>query len=93
MRTRAARGQDEDGSAGGVEGGTGEVFNWDIAKEAQKYEKPIFLAGGLTPENVFEAVRTAEPFAVDAASGIERLPKRKDFYKLKNFIINAKKMK
>lgn len=61
----------------GVEGGTGEVFNWDVAKEAKKYDKPIFLAGGLTPENVAEAVKTAWPYAVDVAGGVERLPKEK----------------
>jgi phosphoribosylanthranilate isomerase len=77
----------------GVEGGTGETFNWELAKEAKRYEKPIFLAGGLIPENVADAVRTAEPYAVDAASGIERLPRRKDYDKLKNFIMNAKTIK
>ena len=44
-------------------GGTGEKFNWDLAVEAQKFGKPIFLAGGLTPENVAEAVRKVRPFA------------------------------
>lgn len=77
----------------GVEGGTGEIFNWDIAKEAKRYGKPVFLAGGLTHENVAEAVKTAGPYAVDAASGVERLPRRKDYDKLKNFIMNAKSVK
>lgn len=77
----------------GVEGGTGETFNWELAKEAKRYEKPIFLAGGLTPENVKGAVAAAEPYAVDVASGVERLPKRKDYDKLKNFILNAKSIK
>ena len=77
----------------GVEGGTGEVFNWDVALTARKYNKPIFLAGGLTPENVAEAARTAQPFGVDSASGIERLPRRKDYDKLKDFIVNAKSVK
>ena len=76
----------------GVEGGTGETFNWDVAKEAiARYGKPVFLAGGLTPENVGDAVEAVRPYAVDAASGVERLPKRKDFEKLKDFITNAKK--
>ena len=48
-------------------GGTGETFNWELAIEAQKFGKPIFLAGGLTPENVAEAVKTVNPFAVDVS--------------------------
>ena len=41
------------------QGGTGETFNWDLAAEAQRFGRPIFLAGGLNPENVAEAVRRA----------------------------------
>ena len=55
-------------------GGTGEKFNWDLAVEAQKFGKPIFLAGGLTPENVADAVRKVRPFGVDVASGVESAP-------------------
>ncbi len=74
----------------GVEGGTGETFNWDVAVEAKKYNIPIFLAGGLTPENVKDAVLKVQPYAVDVASGVERLPRRKDYNKLKDFIVNTK---
>jgi len=74
----------------GIEGGTGETFNWDLAVESKKYNKPIFLAGGLTPENVKEAIQKVQPYAVDTASGVERLPRRKDFDKLKKFILNAR---
>ena len=56
----------------------GEKFNWDLAVEAQKFGKPIFLAGGLTPENVAEAVRQVQPFAVDVSSGVESAPGKKD---------------
>src|SRR5580704_12808885 len=49
-------------------GGTGATFNWDLAIEAQKLGRPIFLAGGLTPENVGEAVRKVRPYAVDVWS-------------------------
>jgi phosphoribosylanthranilate isomerase len=52
-------------------GGTGEKFNWDLAVAAQKFGKPIFLAGGLTPENVAEAVKKVQPFGVDVSSGVE----------------------
>jgi len=67
-------------------GGTGEKFNWDLAVEAQKFGKPIFLAGGLTPENVAEAVRQVHPFAVDVSSGVESAPGKKDEAKVRAFI-------
>jgi phosphoribosylanthranilate isomerase len=70
----------------GEQGGTGEVFNWDIALKAKEFGKPIFLAGGLTPENVLDAIEKVDPFAVDVASGVERLPRRKDYQKTMNFI-------
>jgi phosphoribosylanthranilate isomerase len=71
-------------------GGTGETFNWDLALEAQGWGRPIFLAGGLTPENVAEAVRHAQPYAVDASSGVESAPGRKDHAKVRAFIQAAK---
>ncbi|MDD5138950.1 MAG: phosphoribosylanthranilate isomerase [Verrucomicrobiales bacterium] len=67
-------------------GGTGEKFNWDLAVEAQKFGKPIFLAGGLTPENVADAVRKVQPFAVDVSSGVESAPGKKDIAKVRAFI-------
>jgi phosphoribosylanthranilate isomerase len=70
----------------GVLGGTGQTFPWDLAVRAQAFKKPIFLAGGLTPENVAEAVEAVRPFAVDVASGVEKSPKRKDYDKMKQFI-------
>jgi phosphoribosylanthranilate isomerase len=67
-------------------GGTGERFNWELAIEAQKLGKPIFLAGGLTPENVADAVRTVKPFGVDVSSGVESSPGKKDHNKMRAFI-------
>ena len=67
-------------------GGTGERFNWDLAIEAQQFGKPIFLAGGLTPENVADAVRKVKPFAVDVSSGVESAPGKKDAAKVRAFI-------
>ena len=67
-------------------GGTGEKFNWELAIEAQKFGKPIFLAGGLTPENVGAAVKQVRPFAVDVSSGVESAPGKKDEAKVRAFI-------
>ena len=71
-------------------GGTGDTFNWNLALEAQKLGRPIFLAGGLTPENVAEAVRRARPYGVDVSSGVEAAPGRKDHAKIKAFVQAAK---
>jgi len=67
-------------------GGTGETFNWDLALEAQKLGKPVFLAGGLTPENVADAVRKVRPFGVDVSSGVESSPGKKDPAKVRAFV-------
>ncbi|MEI6780945.1 MAG: phosphoribosylanthranilate isomerase [Verrucomicrobiota bacterium] len=74
----------------GKQGGTGETFNWDLALEARAWGRPIFLAGGLSPENVAEAVQRARPFAVDVSSGVEAAPGRKDHAKVRAFIQAAK---
>jgi phosphoribosylanthranilate isomerase len=71
-------------------GGTGERFDWELALEAKKFGRPIFLAGGLTPENVAEAIRKVGPYAVDVSSGVESAPGRKDAAKVKAFIRAAK---
>lgn len=75
----------------GVMGGTGEVFDWSLAESAKSLGKPIFLSGGLTPDNVGEAIGRVRPFAVDASSGIEESPGKKDHTKIKEFIDNARK--
>ena len=71
-------------------GGTGEQFNWDLAIEAQRLGKPIFLAGGLTPENVGDAVRRVRPYAVDVSSGVESAPGKKDHARVLAFVKAAK---
>ncbi len=71
----------------GMFGGTGRTFDWKIIKGANK---PFFLSGGLNPKNVKEAIRIAKPYAVDAASGVEVSPRKKDYKKIKEFIENSK---
>jgi phosphoribosylanthranilate isomerase len=68
----------------GQVGGTGEIFDWHWARKAKQYG-PIILAGGLTPENVARAIATAGPAAVDAASGTEASPGKKDPARLRAF--------
>jgi phosphoribosylanthranilate isomerase len=74
----------------GKPGGTGATFNWALAVEAQKLGRPIFLAGGLTPENVAEAVSQVHPYGVDVSSGVEAKPGIKDPEKVRRFITEAK---
>jgi phosphoribosylanthranilate isomerase len=66
-------------------GGTGKTFDWSLAVQAKSLGKPIILSGGLTPDNVRDAIRAVQPFAVDVASGVEREPGRKDPEKLRRF--------
>jgi phosphoribosylanthranilate isomerase len=65
-------------------GGTGETFSWELAR-AHGGSVPMVLSGGLTPENVAEAIAAVHPFAVDVASGVELAPGRKDPDKLAAF--------
>lgn len=71
-------------------GGTGEVTDWKFAREISDIFSRVYLAGGLTPENVAEAIRNVRPYAVDVASGVESSPGKKDHKKLEAFIKNAK---
>jgi len=73
-------------------GGSGRTFPWHIAREfvAANPQLRVILAGGLTPENVAEAVATVRPFAVDVTSGVESLVGRKDYGRLRAFIAAAR---
>ncbi len=72
-------------------GGTGETFDWEIAKRVQEIFPKMYLAGGLSHENVRQAVYKTKSFAVDVCSGIEEIKGEKDKVKLINFLIKAKK--
>ena len=65
-------------------GGTGESFNWELAR-LHPGSPPVVLSGGLTPDTVAEAIRVAQPFAVDSASGTEARPGKKDPAKVSAF--------
>jgi phosphoribosylanthranilate isomerase len=66
-------------------GGTGKTFDWEIARRAKLHGR-IFLAGGLTPENISAAIQAARPYAVDVCSGVEAKPGKKDAALMKNLM-------
>jgi len=76
----------------GKYGGTGVVHDWELSKRVKEaiFPKPLILAGGLTPENVKDAVRFVQPYGVDVSSGVESRPGIKDPEKVLAFVENAK---
>jgi phosphoribosylanthranilate isomerase len=67
-------------------GGTGRTFNWTIAQRVRGLVPRLFLAGGLSPENVVEAVNLVQPFAVDTCSAVESSPGRKNHQRMRQFV-------
>src|SRR6185295_15731979 len=67
-------------------GGSGKTFDWSLARAAKGTGKKILLAGGLTPDNVAQAVREVRPYGVDVAGGVETSPGIKDHDKIRRFI-------
>ena len=72
----------------GVRGGTGVTFDWKLVPK--QCPQPVILSGGLTPENVNDAIRQTRPWAVDVSSGVESARGIKDMHKVAQFIANAK---
>jgi len=72
-----------------VRGGTGKPFDWGLAVDAAK-QRPVILSGGLSPDNVADAIASVAPCGVDVGSGVESEPGRKDYARLSRFIRTAK---
>jgi len=79
-----------DGFVAGKFGGTGKTIDWSLARRASRFHR-IILSGGLTPGNVSEAIRVARPYAVDVASGVESSPGKKDFRKMRMFVVSVER--
>ncbi|MDQ6625051.1 MAG: phosphoribosylanthranilate isomerase [Verrucomicrobiota bacterium] len=81
-----------DSTAAGAFGGTGKTFPWEIGRKFVEEHPDVaaILAGGLTPENVAEAVREVRPFGVDVTTGIESSPGRKDHDAVRRFVDAAR---
>ena len=73
----------------GKRGGSGETFEWSLAVKAKERGVPIILSGGLNPDNVAEAIEAVAPWGVDASSGVEISPGKKDHDKVRLFLENA----
>jgi len=79
-----------DKKAGPALGGTGQSFDWSLVRELSR-ERPLILAGGLTPDNVADAIREVLPFGVDVASGVEAgTPGVKDLERTRDFVARAR---
>jgi phosphoribosylanthranilate isomerase len=76
-----------------LRGGTGRVFDWSIAQEVSKIVPKLYLAGGLSPENVAEAIETVRLYAVDACSSLEDRPGIKNHDRLRAFVTAVKSVK
>lgn len=81
-----------DSYVAGQRGGTGEKFNWDLAAQAKELGRPVILAGGLTPENVADAVQQVWPYGVDVSSGVESAPGQKDAGMVRRFVEIVREM-
>lgn len=78
-----------DSHARGGSGGTGRTFDWSRIPTA--IDRPFLLAGGIGPDNVFDAIRAVHPWGVDVSSGIESAPGEKDAAKMRRFVENVRR--
>jgi phosphoribosylanthranilate isomerase len=69
-----------------LRGGTGRVFDWSVARQAALTIPELYLAGGLSPENVENAIKTVRPYAVDACSSLEDRPGKKNAERMREFV-------
>jgi phosphoribosylanthranilate isomerase len=76
-----------------LRGGTGRVFDWSVAIEVNKVAAKLFLAGGLSPENISEAIELVRPYAVDACSALEDRPGIKNHDRMRAFVELARSVK
>jgi len=73
-----------------LRGGTGRVFDWSIARQVNQLVPNLFLAGGLSPENIAGAIEAVHPYAVDACSALEDSPGKKNHERMRSFIERAR---
>ena len=76
-----------------LRGGTGRVFDWSIAQQVNQLVPKLFLAGGLSPDNIEEAIETVRPYAVDACSALEDVPGKKNHERMRAFVETARSVK
>ena len=74
----------------GKRGGTGKTFDWNVGRQVSAYSR-VIVAGGLTPDNVGDAIAAARPYAVDVSSGVESAPGRKDRRLLSEFMTSVRR--
>lgn len=69
-----------------LRGGTGRVFDWSIAQRVRRTVPKLFLAGGLSLQNIEDAIRSVDPYGVDACSALEKIPGKKDHERMRTFV-------
>ncbi len=80
-----------DTKVAGQYGGTGTPFDWTVARQAHRFGRPIILAGGLSPENVAEAMQVAQPDSIDVSSSLELVPGKKDPMRMQLLFENVRR--
>ena len=76
-----------------LRGGTGRVFDWSIARQVSQLVPKLYLAGGLSPENIEEAIKKVDPYAVDACSALEDRPGTKNHERMRAFVDTVRSVK